>query len=139
MAEPRGFGGWLVVAAIECLVTAGVSAFTLFATLNDGSAGAGLLLIQGASIALNVLAAAFAVVEGRRFPQIFAAALALQIAKNAVDLLAPRADLKLLATDTTALLTAIAVALAWMFYLRKSVRVRNTFPPLWPVGPRTSG
>ena len=136
MAEPKGFGGWLVVATIECLVTAGVSALTLFATLSDGSAGAGLVLIEAASIALNGLAAALAMGERPLFPQVFIVALALRIMKTAVDLLTPRADLKVLATDTTALLTAIAVALAWMFYLRKSVRVRNTFPSLWPVGPR---
>lgn len=61
-------------------------------------------------------------------------ALAWRVLKNGVDLFAPRSDLKTLATDMTAFLTAVGVALAWMFYLRVSVRVRNTFPPLGPIG-----
>lgn len=133
MDEPRGFGGWLMVALIECLITAGVSAFNLLATLHgspsSGFSGGGTLAMEGISIVLNLAAAGLVATEQRFFPPVFAAALVWRVVKNAVDILAPREDLKVLATDMTALLTAIAVALAWTFYLRNSVRVRNTFRP----------
>jgi hypothetical protein len=136
MEEPRGFGGWLIVALIECVITAAVSAFNLLTTLSglssSGLPGGGTLAMEGVSIVLNLAAAALVATEQRFFPQVFAAALVWRVVKNAVDILAPREDLKVLATDMTALLTAIAVALAWAFYLRNSVRVRNTFPSLRP-------
>jgi Protein of unknown function (DUF2569) len=135
MNRPQGFGGWLIVALLQCLVTAALAALDLFDALRDGALAGGAagglpLWIAVLSIAINLAAVALMMAESRYFTPVFAASLVWRILKNAVDLLTPHQDLKDLSTNTTALLTAIAIALIWGLYLRNSQRVRNTFPPL---------
>jgi hypothetical protein len=157
-SEPRGLGGWLILVAIGLVLTAGQAFLLLFGTFvpifTDGQwealttkgistyhpLWAPLLLFEATGNVLLAVAAVTALVlffrKSAAFPgfmigfYLFAAMFLLidVVAGTRIPAVASSDDFG----STRGLMRALIACAIWIPYMRKSRRVRNTFPTVTP-------
>ena len=158
-SEPRGLGGWLILVAIGLVLTAGSSFVHLFRTFlpiftggqwevltTKGSPAyhplwAPVLLFEATANALIGIAAVAGLVlffrKSAMFPTFMIGLYLFAAMYLLIDLVAAGRIPAAASSDDSSgardLFRSLVACAIWIPYMRKSVRVRNTFPTIAPA------